>query len=225
MPAHIAIIMDGNGRWAASQFLTKENGYQNGAQRALSIIDDVISLGIKYLTLYAFSMENWGRDEKEVECLFSLFVKYLAQHINELVEKGVRLAFIGEINMLPPQIQQYVSEAHKVTKHNRILFLNIAISYGGRQEILNAVRKIVAQNISPEQINNTSFRDFLYTHGIPDPDLVIRTGGEKRLSNFLLWQSAYSELYFCDETWPEFNRACLINAINDYKKRVRKYGK
>ena len=216
IPMHIAVIMDGNGRWAKSRGLPRTAGHKQGADTTKKIITECKKHGVKYLTLYAFSAENWKRPEKEVSFLMELLKMQMKSQIRDLHENGVKFLVIGDRTMLTKDIAEEIEKAENITAKNDALTLIIALSYGSRQEILQAVAK------SGGDIEK--FEDSLYTSGIPDPDLLIRTGGEKRISNFLLWQIAYTELYFSDKLWPEFNEADFAEALTDFAKRERRYG-
>ncbi len=228
IPAHIAIIMDGNGRWATQQNLPRVAGHKKGADSVRAIIEACVEIGVPYLTLYAFSAENWRRPAQEVESLMELLSFYLKKEIKTLHKNGVRLNFIGERTKLPADTVQKLLAAEELTKNNNALILTIAISYGSRQEIIHAATRLAQElskgNLVLAEINEQSLSKFLYTIDIPDPDLLIRTGGEKRLSNFLLWQSAYTELFFTDTLWPDFNKNNLEQAIIEFSKRERRYG-
>ncbi len=227
-PTHVGIIMDGNGRWAAARGMPRVAGHRQGAEAVRATVKGAIENGIEYLTLYGFSQENWKRPEAEVTALMGLLRIYLRQEIDALNEQGVRLTFIGQRDMLAPDIVSLIENAETVTRGNTKLRLIVALSYGARQEITDAARKIaraaVAGEIDPEQIDEALFEDHLETAGIPDPDLVIRTSGEQRLSNFLLWQLAYAELVFVETHWPDFNGRHLEEAINEFHRRERRYG-
>jgi undecaprenyl diphosphate synthase len=222
VPGHVAIIMDGNGRWAQSRNLPRIEGHKAGVKVVKIITQTSAEFGIKYLTLYAFSTENWKRDKTEVDFLFNLFVDAVTNYLAELVENSVKLNFIGNISGLPYFVRKFVDYSiNKTSKCNRMT-LNVALNYGGREEIINAVRKICK---SGANVDEKSFEDFLYTKGQPDPDLIIRTGGEKRLSNFLLYQSFYSELFFTNTYWPDFSKEEYIAILNDFMgKRQRRFG-
>jgi undecaprenyl diphosphate synthase len=228
LPGHIAIIMDGNGRWATARTLGRLEGHQKGAEAVRETVKAAWDMGIGYLTLFAFSSENWSRPKKEVNHLMGLFRIYIRKELAELDEKGVQIRIIGDRNMLPIDIKELAEHAEYVTKNNSRLILTIALSYGSRAEITNAVRdiarKIEAGQIAADEINQDMISDHLQTGDIPEPDLVIRTSGEKRLSNFLLWQSAYAELVFIDVLWPDFNRSHLEAALDDYCNRERRFG-
>ncbi len=227
-PAHVAIIMDGNGRWAKKRMLPKIAGHKRGADAVRRCVEDSIDLGIKYLTLYAFSSENWNRPEDEVNDLMSLLQRYLTREVEELHEKNIRLNFIGDRRKLSHDILELLEAAEKKTRDNSRLCLTLALSYGGRAEIIDAAKalaeKVRAGTIRPEDISETAFAAHLHTGDIPDPDLIIRTSGEQRISNFLLWQIAYAEFVFLDVLWPDFNREMLESAIEEYCCRDRRYG-
>lgn len=226
---HIAIIMDGNGRWAQRQGLPRSLGHKKGAETVRDITRAAGELGIKYLTLYAFSTENWNRDAKEVDALMGLLRQYLKSELSELQKNDVRIVFIGEREMLPADIVEAMRKLEADTQENQKMTVCIALSYGARQEIVNAVRKIAAMaqrgDIKSGDVDMKMIADRLYTAGIPDPDLLIRTSGEQRISNYLLWQCAYTEFYFSDTLWPDFNRKELEEIIDNYNKRERRYGK
>lgn len=226
---HLAIIMDGNRRWAKAKGLPVAMGHKKGAENVQKIVRAVADLGINCLTLYAFSTENWQREESEVDSLMDLLREYLKSELKEIQDNGVRIVFIGERQMLSADIVEQMNKIENDTRNNSKMTLCIALSYGSRQEILGAVRKIatLAQkgDISPAEIDDKMFSDMLYTKDIPDPDLLIRTGGDRRVSNYLLWQLAYSEFYFSPTQWPDFNKEELIKIIADFNSRERRYGK
>ena len=226
---HIAIIMDGNGRWAQKRGLPRSAGHKKGAETLQEVVRAAGELGIKYLTLYAFSTENWQRDTEEVEGLMNLLRQYLKSELKEIQEKGVRIVFIGERQMLAADIVSQMSKIEHETAKNDKMTLCIALSYGSRQEIVSASQKLasLAQkgDIKIQDIDIKMFSDMLYTKDIPDPDLVIRTSGEQRISNYLLWQIAYSELFFTPTLWPDFNKQELEKIIEDFNHRERRYGK
>jgi undecaprenyl diphosphate synthase len=227
-PAHVAIIMDGNGRWAKARGLPRIAGHRRGADAVRRTVTAAAELGIRYLTLFGFSSENWKRPTIEVEDLMGLLRHYLRGEIAELHRNGVRLRVIGDRSRLAPDIVTLIVNSEELTAGNNQLQLVIALSYGGRGEIANAARRIaeeaVAGRLRPETIDEHAFARYLHTTEIPDPDLVIRTSGEQRLSNFLLWQSAYAELIFVDTYWPDFSKADLERALHDYHCRERRYG-
>ena len=225
---HIAIIMDGNGRWALSRGRPRIEGHRKGAEVISEIIKASLNNGVRYLTLFGFSIENWRRPTNEVNALFGLLRLYLHEERQRLHERGVRIRFIGELSLLPKDIFFLIKEIEKQTKQNRKLNLMVALSYGGRQEITNTIRKIVSKFVleksSLETLNEETISENLYTAEIPDPDLLIRTGGEKRISNFLLWQLAYTELVFTDKYWPDFLKEDFEGAISEFYRRERRYG-
>ncbi|MEO1053875.1 MAG: isoprenyl transferase [Bacteroidota bacterium] len=229
LPQHVAVIMDGNGRWAKKKGAMRIFGHQNAIQSVREATEGCAELGIKYLTLYAFSTENWGRPKAEINGLMELLVSTLKKEINTLHENNVRLLTIGDTLDLPRNCQRELQFAIEETKQNTGLKLIIALSYSGRWEITKAVKAILvdAQNngITPEQINESFIESYLETAGIPDPELLIRTSGEMRVSNFLLWQIAYTELYITDTLWPDFRKPHLYEALKSYQKRERRFGK
>jgi undecaprenyl diphosphate synthase len=224
VPTHVAIIMDGNGRWAAQRGLSRQAGHRAGTENIRRVIEAFGDRGVKYLTLFAFSTENWGRPKKEVDALLRLLGRVINREINTLHEKGVRLRHIGRLDPLSQRLQKKVQEAIELTKNNQRMTVSVAFNYGGRAEILDAVRHIVADGLPPERIDEEVFRSYLYTAGLPDPDLIIRTAGELRLSNFLLWQSAYAEYYFTPLYWPDFDAAEVDQALEAYGHRQRRFG-
>ena len=226
---HIAFIMDGNRRWAKKHGLPVAQGHRKGADVLVEIAKASKKLGIKYMTVYAFSTENWQRSPEEVEQLMALLRHYLSSGFKELQENDVRIRFIGERYMLAPDIIEKLAEIETETSANKSVELCVALSYGGRQEIVAAAKKIAQAvstgNLEPEKIDTDTFAAYLYTAGIPDPDLMIRTGGELRISNYLLWQLSYSEFYFSDTLWPDFKETELKQIIDEFTKRERRYGK
>lgn len=228
-PRHVAIIMDGNGRWAQKRGLPRLAGHRKGAETLQNIVRASRELGIKYVTVYAFSTENWQRDPSEVSGLMDLLRQYLKSEFKEIQENGVRIIFIGERDMLDADIVEQMYKIEHDTSTNDRLTLCIALSYGSRQEIVRAAQKIAAHaqkgDINLEDIDIKMFSSMLYTKDVPDPDLVIRTSGEQRLSNYLLWQLAYAELAFTPTLWPDFNKQELEKIITDFSKRERRYGK
>jgi undecaprenyl diphosphate synthase len=229
LPRHIAIIMDGNGRWAKKKGNPRIFGHQNAITAVRDTVEASAELGIKYLTLYAFSTENWKRPRTEIDALMSLLVVTINKETKTLVDNNVRLSSIGDIGSLPSQVAQHLKSAIKKTRNNSGLNLILALSYSSRWEILNAVKSIAEDikqgKIHTEDINTGLFETYLNTAGIPDPELLIRTSGEYRISNYLLWQIAYSELYFTPTLWPDFRREHLYQAIADYQSRERRFGK
>jgi undecaprenyl diphosphate synthase len=229
LPQHIAVIMDGNGRWAKKKGAARIFGHRNAVQSVKEITEGCGELGIKFLTLYAFSTENWGRPKEEVDGLMELLVNTLQKEIHSLLENKVKLKIIGEVDSLPKVCQMNLIKAVDATKNNTGLNLLLALSYSGRMEIVKAARKIAEQvkygTLDPLIVNEKIFEDNLETHGIPDPELLIRTSGEMRVSNFLLWQIAYTEFYITPKLWPDFRKEDLYEAICAYQKRERRFGK
>ncbi|MGB9808596.1 MAG: isoprenyl transferase, partial [Caldanaerobacter sp.] len=228
LPQHIAIIMDGNGRWAQKRGLPRIYGHKAGVNAVREVIRASGELQIKYLTLYAFSTENWKRPKEEVNFLMDLLVEYLSKEVDELNKNNVVLRFIGDIKNLPEKCQPVIERAEKLTEGNTGLVVNIALNYGGRDEIVKATRRICKKvldgELSPEEITEEIISHHLYTAFQPDPDLIIRTSGEKRLSNFLLWQSTYSEFWFTEVLWPDFKKKHLLEALLYYQTRKRRFG-
>ncbi|MDU5069566.1 isoprenyl transferase [Finegoldia magna] len=221
LPKHIAIIMDGNGRWATKRNKPRVFGHNEGMKRVVDVVENSLNIGIKYLTLYAFSTENWKRPQKEIDFLMQILIKYIDDQLNKLVTQGVRINILGDISVLPEKVIQKIEYALDSTKDNDKLILNIAINYGSRQEILRAVNTAIEKG---EILTDDEFSNLLYTRNQPDVDLLIRPGGEKRLSNFLLYQMSYAELYFSDIYWPDFKLESLIDAIYWYQNRDRRFG-
>jgi len=228
LPKHIAIIMDGNGRWAEKRSLNRIAGHRMGIKRAKEIIRACRELGIEVLTLYAFSTENWSRPQREISTLMALLKRFLIAEGKALIKNNIRLKTIGAIEDLPGDVQDVLSQVMEQSRHNTGMVLNAALSYSGRHEIIQAIRRLcrgVAEGrIDPGQVDEKMFSDYLYTAGLPDPDLLIRTSGEYRISNFLLWQTAYTELYITSTLWPDFSKKDLLRAIADYSKRERRFG-
>jgi len=224
LPTHVAIIMDGNGRWAAQRGLSRQAGHRAGTENIRRVIEAFAEREVKYLTLFAFSTENWGRPRKEVDTLLRLLGRVINREINALHENGVRLRHIGRLDPLSPRLQKKVQEAIELTKNNRRMTVSVAFNYGGRAEILDAVRRILADGLTPERIDEEVFRSYLYTADLPDPDLIIRTAEEVRMSNFLLWQSAYAEYYAAPVYWPDFDAAEIDRALEAYSHRQRRFG-
>lgn len=222
LPTHIAIIMDGNRRWAKKRNLPIGMGHKAGAETLQKVIESCIDIGIKYLTVYAFSTENWKRDPKEVSDLMNLLREYLAKLEKDNQDRNARICVIGDITKLDADLQEKINSIQEKTKNNTGITINVALNYGGRDEILNAIKRLNSDEIKDLTIE--SFNKKLYTADSPDPDLIIRTAGEQRLSNFLLWQCAYSEFWYTDVLWPDFSRKTLENAISDFGKRNRKFG-
>jgi undecaprenyl diphosphate synthase len=228
IPKHVAIIMDGNGRWARAHGVPRTLGHRQGAESVRRAIEAAIELGISYLTLFGFSSENWQRPAEEVRDLMGLLRRYLQSELAEIRKNDIRLRFVGDLTRLPPDIVATIREAEASTETGTALNLTIALSYGGRQEIVSAARRLAERarsgEIDPAAIDEQLFERELLTLGLPDPDLMIRTSGEQRISNFLLWQSAYSELVFVDKYWPDFGKDDLEAAIEEYSRRDRRYG-
>lgn len=221
LPKHIAIIMDGNGRWAKKRNKPRVFGHNEGMKRVVDVVENSLNIGIKYLSLYAFSTENWKRPQKEIDFLMQILIKYIDDQLNKLVTQGVKINILGDISVLPEKVIQKIECALDSTKDNDKLILNIAINYGSRQEILRAVNTAIKKG---EILTDDEFSNLLYTRNQPDIDLLIRPGGEKRLSNFLLYQMSYAELYFSDIYWPDFKLESLIDAIYWYQNRNRRFG-
>lgn len=224
IPGHIGIIMDGNGRWAAQQDLPRIEGHRRGAARAKEIAEIANDFGIQYLTLYAFSNENWRRPEFEINTLMKILEYYLKNEIMSLLDKGIRFRAIGDISRLPDNIQELIQDTEKRTTTNTGMTLIAALSYSGSDEVVRAVRKVIKRGIKTDDVTEELFSSYLDTVGIPSPDLIIRTSGEKRLSNFLLWQCAYSELYFTETLWPDFDADEFMKAVQDFQRRERRFG-
>jgi len=228
IPTHVAIIMDGNGRWATSKGLTRQIGHERGVEALRRTVRAAGDLGVKHLTVYAFSTENWRRPAREINFLFSLLRNYVRQDLKRLNSEGVKITMIGRKDNLPPDVANLIQEAEDTTAENTDFYLNIGFNYGGREEILQAVRKAAAGlsdgSFKSEDISEDVFSKLLYTGGQPDPDILIRTSGERRISNFLLWQAAYAELIFMDLYWPDFTHEDLARAIEIYQSRDRRFG-
>jgi len=224
LPRHVAIIMDGNGRWALRRGLPRVAGHKRGAETVRRITEVCRQLGVSVLTLYAFSDENWGRPKQEIGFLMDMLGSFLKAEIATMKANGIKFRTIGRIERLPSSVQSWVEKAMGETAANTGLVLNLALSYGGRGEILEAVRRSAAAGGAAEPLTEEVFASYLDTAGLPDPDLIIRTSGEKRISNFLLWQAAYAELYFTDTLWPDFGEANLLEALIDYQGRQRRFG-
>lgn len=224
IPSHVGIIMDGNGRWAELRGLPRIEGHRRGAERAKEIAELSIELGVKCLTLYAFSTENWQRPQTEVSTLMKILEIYLKSELSDLIKKDIVFRAVGEIWRLPANIQTLIRETEKKTVSNKGMTLVAALSYSGRNEIIRAIRKIMDSDVKSDQITEETFDSYLDTSGLPAPDFIIRTSGEQRLSNFLLWQAAYAELYFTDTLWPDFNKEEFILSIQDFQSRERRFG-
>jgi undecaprenyl diphosphate synthase len=224
IPQHVAIIMDGNGRWAISRGLPRVAGHKAGTENLRRVIRATVEFGIKYLTIYAFSTENWGRPPEEVQGLIGILQDVIDRELGDLHDEGVQLRHIGRLERLDPKIQAKVLHAIDLTKNNERLILNIAWNYGGRDEIVCAIQKILRDGIAPEDVTSELVSRYLFTAGVPDPDLVIRTSGELRISNFLIWQAAYSEWYVTPTFWPDFNKEEYRHALEIFAQRDRRYG-
>lgn len=224
IPTHIGIIMDGNGRWALARGLPRLAGHRAGTENLRRIIEACIEFGIKYLTIYAFSTENWGRPQEEVQGLMRIFENVIDRELQELHDQGVQLRHIGRLDRLKPAFRKKVLHAVEMTRHNNRLILNIAFNYGGRDEIVCAIQRMIQDGVKAEEVTDELVSRYLFTAGVPDPDLIIRTSGELRVSNFLIWQGAYSEWYFPSTYWPDFDREELRKALEEYSRRDRRYG-
>ena len=224
LPAHIAVIMDGNGRWAAKRHLPRVEGHRAGIDAVRDTVETAARLGLGVLTLYAFSVENWKRPASEVSVLMRLLKRYLRSELDTLLTNDIRFQVIGRMEELSPDIQDELRAAIERTAGSKGMLFNIALNYGGRAEIVDAARRAIASGIRPEQLDEERFAGFLYTAGQPDPDLLIRTSGEMRVSNYLLWQIAYAEIYVTETLWPDFRRRHLLEGVLAYQKRERRYG-
>jgi undecaprenyl diphosphate synthase len=224
-PMHVAIIMDGNGRWAKTRGLPRLAGHRAGTENLRTIISAAVEFGVKYLTIYAFSTENWGRPAEEVNGLMGIIEDVIDRELNELHRQGVQLRHIGHLDGLQPALRNKVVKAVELTKNNDRLVLNIAFNYGGRDEIICAIRHMISDGLTPDQVTEEKISSYLFTASIPDPDLIIRTSGEMRTSNFLIWQAAYTEWYIPKTYWPDFNREEFHKALEDFSKRDRRFGK
>jgi undecaprenyl diphosphate synthase len=225
IPTHIAIIMDGNGRWAAARGLPRLAGHRAGTENLRRVIRACVEFGIQYLTIYAFSTENWGRPKEEVEGLMQIVEDVIDKELDELNKEGVQLRHIGRLEQVNPGLRNKVLGAVELTKNNTRLKLNIAFNYGGRDEIVCAIRGMLNNGVKPEDVNEQLISQYMFTAGIPDPDLIVRTSGEMRISNFLIWQSAYSEWYITNSYWPDFDKEELRKALVDYNQRDRRFGR
>ena len=225
VPAHIAIIMDGNGRWALARGLPRLAGHRAGTENLRRVIEACIEFGIQYLTIYAFSTENWGRPREEVQGLMKIFEDVIDRELQELHDQGVQLRHIGRLDRLDPAFREKVLYALEYTRHNKRLVLNVAFNYGGRDEIVNAIQGMIRDGIRAEDVTIEMVNQYLFTAGVPDPDLIIRTSGELRGSNFLIWQGAYSEWFFPPVYWPDFDKEQLRQALEEFSHRERRYGR
>ena len=228
LPQHLAIIMDGNGRWAKKRGLPRSAGHKEGAKSVRRVITSCLDFNIPILTIYAFSTENWKRPKQEIVYLLKLFERFLSKEKVNLIKNNIKINFMGRLNNLPDSLAEKMKDLHESTMRNNKLILNVAINYGGRAEIVDALKsialKIEEKKLNIEEINENTIRDNLYTQNLPEPDLLIRTAGEMRISNFMIWQIAYTELWVSPVYWPDFDENNLIEAIRNYQKRVRKYG-
>jgi len=224
LPNHVAIVPDGNGRWAEQRGLPRLSGHQAGVKIMRSIIEHLNDYQIKHVTLYGFSTENWGRPQDEINGLFHILEERIEKDVPQLHKKGIRVRHLGRLEELPLWLQQAINRAVELTKHNTGMIFNLAFNYGGRIEIVDAVRRLVAEGIPPQKIDEKLFSNYLYTAGLPEVDLLIRTGDELRLSNFLIWQTAYSEYYFTEVLWPDFGTKDIDKALLSYSRRRRRFG-
>ena len=229
LPVHVAVIMDGNGRWAKQRLLTRIKGHEKGSDTVRTVVRTCREIGIPYLTLYAFSTENWQRPKKEVEALMMLLNKFLRSEKAEMIENNIRLHAIGQVDRLPAFVRETLHQTMTATKDNTALNLVLALSYGGRTEIVRMVREVAERTkrglVNPESITAEMVADHLYTHNIPDPDLLIRTSGEMRISNFLLWQIAYTEIFVTSTLWPDFSKEEFLHILHEFQDRERRYGR
>jgi undecaprenyl diphosphate synthase len=224
VPKHVAIIMDGNGRWAKARGLPRAEGHRQGTENLRRIIRACVEFGIEILTIYAFSTENWKRPPLEVRLLMSILETVIQRELRELNDNGVQIRHIGRLDHVPVRLQKEITRACDFTRNNNRLILNVAFNYGGRDEIVHAVRRIIADGIPADQVSEDLINRYMYTGDLPDPDLIIRTSGELRVSNFLIWQGAYSEYYFTPTYWPDFDKDELRKAIDEYNRRTRRFG-
>ena len=224
IPEHVAIIMDGNGRWAEMRGLPRIEGHKRGAERAREVISAAMEVGVNTLTLYAFSLENWQRPDDEVSTLMKLLEFYLTKEFNELIRKGIVFRTIGEVWRLPVSVQALLKNMQEKSSRNKGMTLVLALSYSGRNEIIRTVRKIISLGVKEEDVTEEYFGSLLDTAGMPAPDLIVRSSGEKRISNFLLWQAAYAEFYFTETLWPDFTKEEFFLALHDYQMRERRFG-
>jgi undecaprenyl diphosphate synthase len=229
LPRHVAIIMDGNGRWAQRRGLSRIEGHRRGKDSVRAVVETARRLGIPYLSLFAFSTENWNRPQREVNALMSLLRRYLRTELNKMMKNGIRLLAIGDVKRLPEALQAELQSAVDATKTNDRMTVLLAVSYGGREELVQAVRALAqdvqAGRLQPEQVSEAIFGRYLHTAGLPDPDLLIRTSGEMRISNFFLWQSAYTEIYFTETLWPDFREHHFLEALAHFQQRERRFGR
>ncbi|MFO7918519.1 MAG: polyprenyl diphosphate synthase [Anaerolineae bacterium] len=224
VPQHVGIIMDGNGRWAQTRGLPRTAGHRAGTENLREIFRAAVDFDVEILTLYAFSTENWNRPPAEVRALMRVLKRVIDNQLDELIESGVRICHVGLLDGLAPIVRKKIQHAEESSRENNRLIVNVAFNYGGRAEIVEAVKGIIADGLSTDEVNEERFSEYLFTAGLPDPDLIIRTGGDMRLSNFLIWQAAYAELYFTPTLWPEFHRQDLREALVSYQQRDRRFG-
>lgn len=225
IPRHVAIIMDGNGRWATRQGKTRTEGHQAGTENVRRVIEEFVRSGVEYLTLFAFSTENWGRPSDEVSALISILQDAIAREVDNLNAQGVRIRHLGSLERLNTDLRDAIERSIELTRKNTRLTLSVAFNYGGRAEILNAVKRMISENVKADEVDDKLFSDYLYTSSLPDPDLIIRTGGEMRLSNFLIWQAAYAEYYATDVCWPDFDSLEIQKALEVFGQRRRRFGR
>jgi undecaprenyl diphosphate synthase len=225
LPKHVAIIMDGNGRWAKAKGLPRSIGHRQGTENLRTIIKAAVEFGVEIMTIYAFSTENWSRPRKEVQLLMRILEMVIDRELRELDSQGVQIRHIGELDGIDPRLADKVRKACDTTRHNTRLILNVAFNYGGRDEIVHAVQAIVKSGLAYENITEEVIGNYLYTAGLPDPDLIIRTSGEYRISNFLIWQGSYAEYYYTPVYWPDFNKEEFRKALQEYQNRRRRFGK
>lgn len=224
LPVHVAIIMDGNGRWARARGLPRLMGHRQGTENIRRVLQAAVEYGIQVLTIYAFSTENWRRPDEEVHGLMTILEQTIQREVPELNKNGVQLRHIGRLEGLSKPLQHAVRDAIELTRHNERIILNVAFNYGGRAEIVDAVRRVIREGVAPDDLTEALFSRYMYTNGCPDPDLVIRTGGEMRLSNYLIWQAAYAEYYSTPVFWPDFDKRQLYLALLAYNQRERRFG-
>jgi undecaprenyl diphosphate synthase len=224
VPQHVGIIMDGNGRWARARGLPRAAGHRAGTENLRRVLRAAVEFGVPILTIYAFSTENWSRPEGEVKALLTILERVIDRELRELHEEGVQLRHVGRLEHLPPSLQNKVQEAIDLTKDNGRLILNVAFDYGGRAEIVDAIRRIINEGIRAEDVDESLISRYLYTAGLPDPDLIVRTSGEMRISNFLIWQGAYAEYYVTPALWPDFDKDELYRTLEAYGERERRFG-
>lgn len=225
IPTHVGFILDGNRRWAREKGIPQLEGHRRGFGRLTELVDNCIEVGIKYVTVYAFSTENWGRSEEEVSYLMNLFREMLTKQVDEMHKKQVKINVIGRLEDFADDIQEKTRDIIEKTKNNKAITFNIALSYGGRSEIVQATQRIIKDGLRPEEVTEEKFSEYIYEAGQPDPDMIVRTSGENRLSNFMMWQSAYSELYFIRINWPDFDKSALDDVIREYNTREIRRGK